>query len=53
MFELLGMIPTPAFGPLRRLYHWILSWANHPWGTGVLAILAFLVRPIVESFGRR
>jgi membrane protein YqaA with SNARE-associated domain len=28
--------------PLRRTYHWILSWANHPWGTWVLALLAFL-----------
>lgn len=28
--------------PLRRVYGWILSWANHPWGTLVLAILAFL-----------
>lgn len=32
---------TPA-NPLRRLYRWILSWANHPWGTAVLALLSFL-----------
>ena len=39
--------------PLRRLYHWILSWANHPWGTLVLAILSFLdssVFPIPPLF---
>jgi membrane protein YqaA with SNARE-associated domain len=34
--------PPPSKNPLRRLYHWILSWANHPWGTAVLALLAFL-----------
>ena len=34
--------PAPSNNPLRRLYHWILSWANHPWGTLVLAILSFL-----------
>ena len=45
--------PPPAKNPLRRLYHWILSWANHPWGTLVLAILSFLdsfVFPIPPLF---
>jgi membrane protein YqaA with SNARE-associated domain len=28
--------------PLRRVYHWILSWANHPWGAFVLGVLSFL-----------
>jgi membrane protein YqaA with SNARE-associated domain len=28
--------------PLRRFYHWILSWANHPWGSFVLGVLSFL-----------
>src|SRR5436189_370321 len=38
---------------LRRLYHWILSWANHPWGTVALAVFAFLdsfVFPIPPLF---
>ena len=45
--------PAPDRNPLRRLYHWILSWANHPWGTAVLAVLAFLdsfVFPIPPLF---
>jgi len=46
--------PTPpSKNPLRRIYHWILSWANHPWGTLVLAILSFLdsfVFPIPPLF---
>ncbi len=33
---------TLAKNPLRRLYHWILSWAHHPWGTLALAVFAFL-----------
>lgn len=39
--------------PLRRLYHWILSWANHPWGSFALAVFAFLdsfVFPIPPLF---
>ena len=43
----------PPKNPLRRIYHWILSWANHPWGTLVLAILSFLdsfVFPIPPLF---
>jgi len=45
--------PAPDRNPLRRLYHWILSWANHPWGTAVLALLSFLdsfVFPIPPLF---
>ena len=45
--------PIPSKNPLRRLYHWILSWANHPWGTLVLAVLSFLdsfVFPIPPLF---
>jgi membrane protein YqaA with SNARE-associated domain len=26
---------------LKRLYHWVLSWADHPYGTAALAVLAF------------
>ncbi len=33
---------APSRNPLRRLYHWILSWANHPWGTWALAVFAFI-----------
>jgi membrane protein YqaA with SNARE-associated domain len=45
--------PPPAKNPLRRLYHWILSWANHPWGSLALAVFAFLdsfVFPIPPLF---
>jgi membrane protein YqaA with SNARE-associated domain len=45
--------PAPDRNPLRRLYHWILSWANHPWGSAVLALLSFLdsfVFPIPPLF---
>jgi membrane protein YqaA with SNARE-associated domain len=45
--------PAPDRNPLRRLYHWILSWANHPWGSAALAIFAFLdsfVFPIPPLF---
>jgi membrane protein YqaA with SNARE-associated domain len=45
--------PPPDKNILRRLYHWILSWANHPWGTAVLAVLSFLdsfVFPIPPLF---
>jgi membrane protein YqaA with SNARE-associated domain len=34
--------PAPSRNPLRRLYHWILSWAHHPAGTWALAVFAFL-----------
>jgi len=45
--------PVPERNPLRRLYHWILSWANHPWGTVALAVFSFLdsfVFPIPPLF---
>jgi membrane protein YqaA with SNARE-associated domain len=45
--------PAPTRNPLRRLYHWILSWANHPWGTVALAVFSFLdsfVFPIPPLF---
>ena len=45
--------PAPTKNPLRRLYHWILSWANHPWGTVALAVFSFLdsfVFPIPPLF---
>jgi membrane protein YqaA with SNARE-associated domain len=45
--------PAPERNPLRRLYHWILSWANHPWGSAALAVFAFLdsfVFPIPPLF---
>jgi membrane protein YqaA with SNARE-associated domain len=43
----------PSKNPLRRLYHWILSWANHPWGSVALGVFAFLdsfVFPIPPLF---
>jgi membrane protein YqaA with SNARE-associated domain len=45
--------PAPDRNPLKRLYHWILSWANHPWGSAALAVFAFLdsfVFPIPPLF---
>jgi membrane protein YqaA with SNARE-associated domain len=48
-----GAPPAPSRNPLRRLYRWILSWAHHPAGTWVLAVLAFLdsfVFPIPPLF---
>ena len=44
---------APSKNPLRRLYRWILSWANHPWGSLALAVFAFLdsfVFPIPPLF---
>jgi membrane protein YqaA with SNARE-associated domain len=29
------------FGPLRRLYHWVLGWADRPAGTWALFAIAF------------
>ena len=43
----------PTRNPLLRLYHWILSWANHPWGSLALAVFSFLdsfVFPIPPLF---
>lgn len=28
-------------GPMRRLYNWVLSWADTPYGTPALAVIAF------------
>ncbi len=33
--------PLPTRNPLRKLYHWILSWAEHPGGAWALFFLAF------------
>ena len=33
--------PSKTKNPLRRLYHWILSWADHPGGAWVLFVIAF------------
>ncbi|HON01342.1 MAG TPA: YqaA family protein [Acidobacteriota bacterium] len=30
-----------GFGWIRRLYHWVLSWADSPWAAWVLLVLAF------------
>lgn len=30
-----------GFFVLRRLYHWVLSWADSPWGTLALFLIAF------------
>jgi membrane protein YqaA with SNARE-associated domain len=49
----LAPLPAPDRNPLRRLYHWILSWANHPWGSAALAVFSFLdsfVFPIPPLF---
>ncbi len=35
----------PSAGPLRRLYHWVLSWADHTYGPAMLFGLA-----VAESF---
>lgn len=35
-----GKSPRRA-GPLKRLYHWVLHWADTPYGTPALAILSF------------
>ena len=51
--EIAPAVPVPSRNPLRRLYHWILSWANHPWGTVALAVFSFLdsfVFPIPPLF---
>ena len=33
--------PPTASGPLRRLYNWVLSWADSPHGTTALAAISF------------
>ena len=32
---------TGLFGPLRRAYAWVLSWADTPWGPLALFVLSF------------
>ena len=32
---------APRCGPLRRLYDWVLSWADSPYGMGGLAAISF------------
>jgi membrane protein YqaA with SNARE-associated domain len=52
-----GGAPSPAGppprNPLKRLYQWVLGWANHPAGTWALAVFAFIdssVFPIPPLF---
>lgn len=33
--------PSRKGGPLRRLYHWVMSWADTPYGTPALAVMSF------------
>lgn len=33
--------PAPRGGPLRRLYHWVMSWSETPYGTPALAVMSF------------
>lgn len=35
-------LPAAKQGPLRRLYDWILSWADSPWGPAALFFLALI-----------
>jgi membrane protein YqaA with SNARE-associated domain len=37
----LGNLRQAIFGPLRRAYDWVLSWADSPWGPLALFVLAF------------
>ena len=40
-----GALPVPPEqkpGMVRRLYHWVLSWAHTPYGTPALFVLAFM-----------
>jgi len=36
-----GALPAAPRGPLRRLYDWVLHWADTPWGVPALFLLAF------------
>jgi len=40
--ETVTVRPEQKSGVLRRLYHWVLSWANTPYGTPALFVLAFM-----------
>lgn len=33
--------PTPSRNPIRRLYDWVLGWADTPYGVPALLVLAF------------
>lgn len=49
----LDLSPKPPKNPLKRLYNWVLSWANHPGGTWALSVFSFLdsaVFPIPPLF---
>lgn len=35
------LIPAKQDGLIRRLYHWTVSWADHPGGTWALFVIAF------------
>tara|TARA_B100001989_G_C24381949_1_gene384780 strand:+ start:138 stop:758 length:621 start_codon:yes stop_codon:yes gene_type:complete len=37
----LASVRQAIFGPLRRLYDWVLSWAETPWGPLALFVLSF------------
>jgi len=37
----LQSVRRTIFGPIRRLYDWVLSWAETPWGPLALFILSF------------
>ncbi len=34
-------LPAPRPGPVRRLYDWVLHWADHPAGPAALFVIAF------------
>lgn len=37
----LQRVRQAVFGPIRRLYDWVLSWAETPWGPLALFVLSF------------
>lgn len=37
----LTSVRNAIFGPLRKLYDWVLSWAESPWGPLALFVLSF------------
>lgn len=37
----LQSVRQTVFGPIRRLYDWVLSWADTPWGPLALFVLSF------------
>lgn len=36
------VVQPPAAAGLRRLYHWVLAWADHPFGPLALFVLSFI-----------